>query len=99
MKNISILGSTGSVGTQTLDVIREHKDHFRIFGLSTNKNIDLLEAQINEFKPKAVCVMDMKKANILRDRIKGNNTKVYTGIEGLIEIASLEKVNLMVNSL
>jgi 1-deoxy-D-xylulose-5-phosphate reductoisomerase len=99
MKNISILGSTGSIGTQTIDVIREHKDHFKILGLSTNENIDLLEKQILEFKPKAVCVMINEKAKILKDKIKGSNTKVFSGIEGLIEIASLEKVNLMVNSL
>lgn len=99
MKNISILGSTGSVGTQTLEVIREHKDYFNIFGLSTNTNIDLLEAQIHEFKPKAVCVMIKGKAKILKERIKGSNIKIYTGIEGLIEIACLDKLDLTVNSL
>lgn len=101
MKNISILGSTGSIGTQTIDVIREHKDHFKILGLSTNKNIDLMEAQIHEFKPVVVCVMNKEKAKILKDRLKGSNTntKICCGIEGLIEIASLENVNLMVNSL
>lgn len=99
MKNISILGSTGSIGTQTLDVVREHKNDFIILGLSTNENIDLLEAQIYEFKPKAVCVMMKEKAKILKDRIKGSNTKIYTGLEGLIEIACLKKIDLMVNSL
>ena len=99
MKNIVILGSTGSVGTQTIDVVREYKEDFRILGLSTYKNIDLLQAQIQEFNPKAVCVMLEDKANTLRKRLIGNNTQIYTGIEGLIRIATIETADLMVNSL
>ncbi len=98
MKNISILGSTGSVGTQTIDVVREHKDDFRILGLSTNQNIDLLEEQIYEFRPKAVCVMVEKKAEVLKKRLVHRDTKVYTGIKGLIEIATLESLDLMINA-
>ncbi|RBP41159.1 1-deoxy-D-xylulose-5-phosphate reductoisomerase [Garciella nitratireducens] len=98
MKNISILGSTGSIGLQTIDVVREYKHKFNILGLSTNQNIDLLEKQIHEFKPKAVCVMKEEKAKILKERLINNNTKVYTGINGLIEIATLENLDLMVNA-
>ena len=60
MKNISILGSTGSIGTQALDIIREKKDDFKVLALSANNNIDLLLEQIIEFKPKLVCVYNEK---------------------------------------
>lgn len=98
-KNISILGSTGSIGIQTLDVIRDQYEHFNIIGLSTNKNIDRLEQQIKEFSPLAVCVMDEEKSEILRKRMRGREVEVYTGLEGLNKIASLEKLDLMINSL
>ena len=77
-KNISILGSTGSIGIQTLDVIRDQYEHFNIIGLSTNKNIDRLEQQIKEFSPVAVCVMDEEKSEILRKRMRGREVEVYT---------------------
>jgi len=56
MKKLSILGSTGSIGTQTLDIVKNNTDEFKVIGLTTNKNIELLENQINEFKPEAVAV-------------------------------------------
>lgn len=99
MKNLAILGSTGSIGTQTIDVAREHRENFNIIGLSTYRNIDLLEAQILEFNPKDVCVMLEDKANILKKRLVGSKTQIYTGIEGLIKIATLEGTDLLVNSL
>lgn len=98
MKNISILGSTGSIGLQTLDVVREDQNEFQVLGLSTNVNIDLLEKQIYEFKPIAVCVMVEEKAKQLKERLIDSNTEVYTGIEGLIRVATIENLDLMINS-
>lgn len=98
MKNISILGSTGSIGTQTLDVARNNKEKFNIVGLSANNNIDLLEQQINEFKPVAVAVMNEKKALELKKKLGNTKTEVYSGLDGLITIATLEAADLIVTS-
>lgn len=98
MRGISILGSTGSVGSQTLDVVREQQDEFKVLGLSTNQNIDLLEKQIYEFKPIAVCVMMEEKAKELKKRLADNKIEVYAGMEGLIKVATIENLDLMINS-
>ena len=96
MKHISILGSTGSIGTQTLEIVRQFQDEFKIVGLTTNKNIELMRQQIKEFKPKAVAVMDFKRANELKNF---TSCQVYSGIEGLNKIASLNEADTVVNAL
>jgi len=96
MKSLSILGSTGSIGTQTLDIVRNNPDEFKVVGLTTNKNIELLKKQIIEFKPKAVGVMDNEKADLLK---KDTDINVYSGIDGIIKIATLNEVDTVVNSL
>lgn len=93
MKNIVILGSTGSIGTQTLDIVRQHPDKFKIVGLSANSNIEKLSEQIEEFKPQAVCVVDEQKADLLKTDIA-----VYRGEEGLKKIATLDS-HLLINAL
>ncbi|MCT4606760.1 MAG: 1-deoxy-D-xylulose-5-phosphate reductoisomerase [Marinisporobacter sp.] len=98
MKNISILGSTGSIGTQTLDVVRNNKEKFNVVGLSVNNNIDLLEEQINEFHPVAVAVMNEEKALELKKRTKHMKTEVFQGLEGLVTIATLSETELVVTS-
>ncbi len=85
MKQIAILGSTGSVGQSTLDVIRRFPDKFKVSGLSTNSNIALLSQQIKEFKPRAVAVSDVKAALSLKSKLK-SKTKVLLGDDGLQEI-------------
>ncbi len=95
-KKISILGSTGSIGTQTLEVIKNLD--IEVIGLSTNVNIDLLEQQIKQFKPKKVAVKDEKCSQILKDRIKDKNIEILSGIEGLIEIATIEEIDTVVTS-
>ncbi len=97
MKKISVLGSTGSIGTQTLDVIRTHKDRFKIVGLAVLRNIDELEKQIEEFNPEIVAVFEKEKAEILSNRI-GKNIKVVSGMEGLIEVATLKTSNIVLTS-
>jgi len=96
--NISILGSTGSIGLQTLDVVRklDKKSKITVAGLTANTNIDLLKKQIKEFKPVAVAVMDTKKALELKDQV---DIEVYTGIDGICTIAQLGEADTVVNSL
>ena len=96
MKNLSILGSTGSIGTQTLDIARNNPKEFKVIGLATNKNIELLKKQIIEFNPEAVAVMDEEKADLLKEDADIN---VYSGIDGIIKIATLNEADTVVNSL
>lgn len=98
MKKIGILGSTGSIGRQTLDVARANPEAFCIMGLSGNHNIDLLEAQIKEFQPQIAAVMDSGKALELSKRLGKCSTEVLTGMEGLIAIATLGEIELLVTA-
>lgn len=96
-KNISILGSTGSIGTQTLDVIREIGG-INVCAMSTNTSIELFEKQIREFKPKLVCVMNSKKAMDLKKNISDTDVEVMTGMAGLIAVATYSYSDTVVNS-
>ncbi|MDF2510415.1 MAG: dxr [Herbinix sp.] len=87
MKKIAVLGSTGSIGTQTLDIVREHSDLLQITSLAAGSNIELLEKQIREFMPLIVCVFQEDKAKLLKNNIKDLDVKVVAGMEGLIECA------------
>ncbi|MCP1124237.1 1-deoxy-D-xylulose-5-phosphate reductoisomerase [Bacillus sp. 3103sda1] len=97
VKYISILGSTGSIGTSALDVVAAHPEHFQIIGLSANKNIDMLEQQIQTFQPLIVSVSTKELAHTLRSRIS-TRTKVVYGEEGLIEVATHPDSNLVLTS-
>jgi 1-deoxy-D-xylulose-5-phosphate reductoisomerase len=96
-KRISILGSTGSIGTQTLDVVRNLG--IKAVGLAANRNIDLLEKQILEFKPRAAAVGDERLAHELEMRLAGNGTRIFSGIEGFKKIAALEESDTVVTSI
>lgn len=97
MKKISILGSTGSIGTQTLDIVRINND-VEVVALSAHKNIDLLEKQIREFKPKVVSIWEEADAKILSDKVKDLDVKVYFGMDGLIEVASVCDADIVVTA-
>ena len=97
MKNISILGSTGSIGTQTLEVVRNNKD-LKVTALSAGHNIDLLEKQIREFHPIIVCVWDEKKGKDLALRVKDLSVSVVTGMEGLIDCATEKQADMVVTA-
>lgn len=84
MKYISVLGSTGSIGRQTLDIVREHKDKLKVTALAAGSNIELLEEQIREFKPGLVCVYDEEKARQLKLRIGDLSVRIVAGMDGLI---------------
>ena len=98
IKNIAVLGSTGSIGTQTLDVARNLKD-IKVKCLSTNKNIQLLKQQVEEFEPEVICVMDKESCENLKVQLKNTNVKILTGMEGLIYISAYESVDILVNAL
>ena len=95
-KSISILGSTGSIGTQTLEVAKELG--VKICGLTANKNISLLEKQIREFKPEVAAVFNETEAKKLKENIKDTNTKILTGMEGLCEIATIERADIILTA-
>lgn len=98
MKKISILGSTGSIGTQTLEVVRENGD-ISVLGLAAGNNIDLLEKQIREFHPEKAAVWSEERAKELRLRIADTDTKVCSGMDGLIEIAVMEGAQMVVTAI
>jgi 1-deoxy-D-xylulose-5-phosphate reductoisomerase len=97
-KNIAILGSTGSIGRNSLSVIHNLSDRFCVTYLSTNTNIELLQSQIAQFKPRGVVVLDETKAEALRI-IVGDSVEVLSGREGLLEIVRRDDVDIVVNSL
>ncbi|MGI6765722.1 MAG: 1-deoxy-D-xylulose-5-phosphate reductoisomerase [Lentihominibacter sp.] len=94
MKNIAIFGSTGSIGTQALDIIEQNPDKFRVVALSCGSNVDLLMEQIEKFRPQVVCVADVSK----KGRIN-STPSVLSGPEGLKEIASMPECDMVLNSL
>ena len=99
MKRISILGSTGSIGTQTLDVIRKNKDKFELVAISANKNINLLLEQIYEFNPKHVAVYDTDSYLKLKDILDGKNIEILCGMEGLKTISSLDEIDVLLTAI
>lgn len=95
MKKIAILGSTGSIGTQTLDVVRNNKD-LEVVSLVAGSNIDLLEKQIIEFHPRYVSVWEEKKAKELKERLKDKQVEVLFGMDGMTICATLDEVEIVV---
>ena len=98
MKKVLILGSTGSIGINTLNVLRNFPEKFKVAALTVNTRIDLLEPQIEEFHPEVVVVKDEKLASELKNRI-GNKCKVLAGNNGLIEIAAVLDYDIFVGAM
>ena len=98
MKRIAILGSTGSIGTQTLEVVRENGD-IEVLGLAAGSNITLLEEQIRQFHPRLAAVCSEEKAIELRTRIADTDTKVVSGMDGLIEVSILKDTEILVTAI
>ncbi|MDI9512496.1 MAG: 1-deoxy-D-xylulose-5-phosphate reductoisomerase [Clostridiales bacterium] len=94
MKKIAILGSTGSIGTQALDIIERNRSYFKIEALSAHNNIELLKEQIDKFKPRVVTVVDKEKAEILKSKIS-SKTEILVGPSGLKEIASIKNLDMV----
>jgi 1-deoxy-D-xylulose-5-phosphate reductoisomerase len=96
MKNITILGSTGSIGTQALEIAKAHS--INIQALAANSNVELLEKQAREFNPKVVCIFDENKYTDLKERLSDTSIIVLTGMDGLCEIASMDNIDILLNS-
>ena len=98
MKKIAILGSTGSIGTQTLDVVRANGD-IEVLGISAGRNIAKLEEQVREFSPQLVAVWDENAARDLAQKIQDTDTKVVSGMDGLLELAAMPETEILVTAI
>lgn len=98
MKNIAIIGSTGSIGTQTLDIVRANSD-LKIVALAAGSNVELLERQAREFKPEIIGIWSEDKADVLRNALSCFHIRVVSGMEGLIEIAGMSSADILVTAI
>ena len=99
MKRLAVLGSTGSIGVNALDIAGKFENEFKVIALSAGTNIRLLREQIERFEPKVVSVLNEALANTLQEEISPKKTEVLFGVEGLIQIASLPEIDLVVSAL
>ena len=98
MKKIAILGSTGSIGTQTLDVVRAHSDELEVVALAAGSNKERLKEQIREFHPELVSLSDERKAQELKEELAGEAVEVVCGMDGLIEVAGIDSADVVVTA-
>ncbi len=98
-KGLSILGSTGSIGVSTLDVVASHPDRFRVLALAAHGSVDTIEQQARRFQPRLVVLFDAQKAEILRQRLNDMDIEIDTGLEGLCRAATYEGVNLVMSAI
>ena len=98
MKKIAILGSTGSIGTQTLDVVRAHSDELQVVALAAGSNKERLKEQIREFHPELVSLSDERKAQELKEELAGEAVEVVCGMDGLIEVAGIDSADVVVTA-
>ncbi|MDM8124555.1 1-deoxy-D-xylulose-5-phosphate reductoisomerase [Mediterraneibacter glycyrrhizinilyticus] len=98
MKKIAILGSTGSIGTQTLEIVRTNKD-IKVTALAAGRNIDLLEKQIREFEPKLAAVWSEELASELKSRVRDMQVEILAGMDGLLAVASEQESEILVTAI
>ena len=99
MKKISILGSTGSIGVSTLDVIERNPESFQILALSAGSNVELFAEQIRKFKPQVVALFDSKKVPLLKEQITDLDVEILFGEKGLISVATHSEIDVTVSCL
>lgn len=99
MKRIAILGSTGSIGTQALEVIREHKDLFSVEVLTAHSNVNLLLEQAKEFIPNAIVIVDESKYELVKESLKDLPIKVYAGVDALSQVVQMDTIDLVLTAL
>ena len=99
MKRIALLGSTGSIGTQTLDVVREHAGEYEAYALTAGHNAELLIAQAREFRPEAVVIADESRYETVREALADLPIKVWTGAEAICDVARLPEVDVVVTAM
>ncbi|MCL6618149.1 MAG: 1-deoxy-D-xylulose-5-phosphate reductoisomerase, partial [Anoxybacillus ayderensis] len=97
LRAISLLGATGSIGKQTLDVIRAHRDAFRLVAFSAGRNIEQARMIIEQFSPKVVCVAQKEDADMLQSEYIGR-VRIVSGEDGLIEVATMQEADIVVNA-
>lgn len=95
-KRVGILGCTGSIGCNTLDLIKHIPGRFEVVGLTANENISLLKKQVDEWRPRIIAVMDKEKCNELKTSLNLTNVRVCSGIDGIVEVATHKDVDLLV---
>ncbi|MBP3475515.1 MAG: 1-deoxy-D-xylulose-5-phosphate reductoisomerase [Lachnospiraceae bacterium] len=98
MKKIGILGSTGSIGTQTLDIVRKEED-LQVVSMAAGSNVELMEKQVREFKPKVAAMWTEEAANDLRTRLADMAVKVVCGMEGLLEVSTVDEMEVLVTGI
>ena len=98
MKKIAVLGSTGSIGTQTLEIVRTNQD-IKVTALAAGNNIELLEQQIREFSPKVVAVWKEERAKELKEKIRDLDVKVLCGMDGLLAVAAEPEAEILVTAI
>lgn len=96
MKQIAILGSTGSIGTQTLDVVRANPDRFEVYAISANRSIDLLIRQAREFRPEVVCIADESLYDALREALSDMPIKVWAGADAIAQMVTMPSIDIVV---
>lgn len=99
MKKIAVLGSTGSIGTQTLDVVRNHKDALEVTALAAGRNVELMERQIREFMPRVAVMWDRRAAEALRLAAADIPVRILSGMDGLLEICTMPDVHTVVTAM
>jgi 1-deoxy-D-xylulose-5-phosphate reductoisomerase len=99
MKKISLLGSTGSIGQSTLSVVEKYSDRFSVVALAAGNNIDLLEQQVRRFKPAVVSLSGQASAEILEKRLQGMKIRIFSGIEGMIQVAAADEADITVSAI
>ena len=98
-RNIAILGSTGSIGTQALDIVRENPDHFEIYALTANENIDLLIKQAEEFSPEVVVIANENKYTQLKEALQHLPVKVWAGSESIAQVVQSEPIDMVLTAM
>lgn len=99
MKHIAILGSTGSIGKQTLNIVDQNKDELKVVALAAGSNISELEHQVRKYRPEIVAVWDQEKAADLKQRLSDIEVDVYSGMDGLLAVATAEKAEMLVTAI
>ena len=97
MKKISILGSTGSIGVSTLDVVERNPEKFQIFAMSAGSNVELFAEQIRKFKPQIAALFDSKKVSLLKEKISDLDVEVLSGEKGMVSVATHPEVDVVVS--
>ena len=98
-KQVAILGSTGSIGTQTLDVVRANKERFEVYALCAHRSVDMLVAQAREFRPEVVCIGDESKYETLKEALQDMPIKVWAGADAIAQMVTMPSIDIVVASM